>query len=254
LVALLALAVAVTIQLGVNYANDYSDFRRGADTAARVGPLRAAASGIVAPARVRAAALAAFAVAALLGLALSLATDWRLLAVGAACIAAAWLYSGGPVPYGYHGLGEVFAFLFFGLVAAAGTAYVQELRITPLALLAGAATGLFAAVILALNNLRDTDTDRAAAKKTLAVRLGRRPTRFLILGMLAGAFVVPMVAALTRLAGPGVLLPLLLLPLAWGPARDSGATRPDALVGALKASARLELLFSMAWAVGVVAT
>ncbi|HEV3232485.1 MAG TPA: 1,4-dihydroxy-2-naphthoate octaprenyltransferase, partial [Candidatus Dormibacteraeota bacterium] len=130
---LAALLVALTLQLGVNYANDYSDFRRGADTERRIGPIRAAASGLVPPGQVRAAALAAFGLAGLVGLALSLAVDWRLLPVGAACIAAGWLYTGGPRPYGYLGLGEAFVFVFFGLVATCGTVYVSEGRIGALA-------------------------------------------------------------------------------------------------------------------------
>src|SRR5439155_13413595 len=153
-----ALVVAVAIQVGVNYANDYADFVRGADSPKRVGPLRAAASGVVRPEHVRRAAIAAFAVAALVGLAISLTTDWRLVLLGALAVAAGWLYTGGPRPYGYMGLGEVFVFCFFGLFATAGTVYVNELRVPPAAWAAGCATGALACAILAINNLRDITT------------------------------------------------------------------------------------------------
>src|SRR4029077_19463092 len=150
-----ALIVALAMQIGVNFANDYSDFVRGADTPRRVGPLRAAASGVVAPKQVRWAAVVAFGVAGVAGLALSLATDWRLLIVGAACLLAGWLYTGGPRPYGDLGLGELFVFVFFGLVATCGTVYVEALHVTLLAVLAGVAMGCLATAILVLNNLRD---------------------------------------------------------------------------------------------------
>src|SRR5438128_240972 len=141
------------MQLGVNFANDYSDFVRGAD-ATRVGPLRAASSGVVSPKHVRWAAFAAFGVAALTGLALSIAVDWRLLIVGAACLLAGWLYTGGPRPYGYLGMGEVFVFVFFGLVATIGTVYVEAGRVTALSVLIGCGSGFLASAILVLNNMR----------------------------------------------------------------------------------------------------
>jgi 1,4-dihydroxy-2-naphthoate polyprenyltransferase len=246
-----ALLVALCMQLGVNYANDYSDYRRGADTPARLGPPRAASSGLVPPGQVRLAALAAFGAAAAIGLVLSLATDWRLIAVGGACILAGWLYTGGPVPYGYFGLGEVFAFTFFGLVAATGTAYVQELRLSWTAVLAGVATGLFAVAILALNNLRDLDSDRGAGKVTLAVRMGRPPVRALIAAALAGAFLVPVVAFGFRLADWPVLLPLLASPLALRPLRLSANVGGGPLVRALKSVAQLELVFALLWTAGL---
>src|SRR5919201_518425 len=192
---LLALVVGIAMQLGVNYANDYSDYRRGADSPRRVGPLRAASSGIVPPQQVRLAAFAAFGFAALAGLWLSLLTDWRLLLVGAACLAAGWLYTGGPRPYGYLGLGELFVFVFFGLVACAGTVYVQELRLTPLAWWAAAACGLLADAILLLNNLRDIESDAAAGKRTLATRLGRDRSRLLLAAFFLAAFWCPVLAA-----------------------------------------------------------
>ena len=246
-----ALVVAIAMQLGVNYANDYSDFARGADGPGRVGPLRAAASGVVPPRQVRLAALACFGLAALAGLAVSLATDWRLLLAGALAIAAGWLYTGGPRPYGYLGLGELFVFVFFGLVATIGTEYVQELRISPLAVVAGCATGFLACAILVLNNLRDVETDAAAGKRTLAVRLGRGQTRLLLGLLLATALLCAPVALLLRYAGPFVLLPLLLALPAVRVLRQAGSTDPRLLVTALKRTAALEVWYALVFAFGV---
>src|SRR5437870_2102221 len=188
-----ALVVAMAMQIGVNFANDYSDHVRGADRR-RVGPLRAASSGVVPPEHVKRAAIAAFAVAAAAGVAISLATDWRLLVVGALAVAAGWLYTGGPRPYGYLGLGELFVFVFFGLFATAGTTYVHELRVPPAAWTAGVATGALACAILAINNLRDIETDAEAGKRTLAVLIGRGPTRATIAGLLGVSLAAPVVA------------------------------------------------------------
>ena len=249
---LAALVVALALQIGVNLANDYSDYVRGADTPQRIGPLRASASGIVAPERVRLAAITAFAVAGVTGLGLSLATDWRLIFVGAACLLAAWLYTGGPRPYGYLGLGELFVFIFFGLVATAGTVYVQELRLTPLALLAGCGIGFLATSILVLNNLRDIETDAAAGKRTLATRIGRGPTRVLLLVLVCAAFAVPIVILATRLAGVTIMAMLLSIPIAALPVRTAFATRsgPE-LVGALKRMAGAELAYALLLTLGL---
>src|SRR5258708_36265322 len=163
---LLAVGVGGAMQIGVNFANDYSDFARGADSPRRIGPIRAASSGVVRSDNVRLAAIAAFGVAAVAGLILSLSTDWRLLVAGAACLLAGWLYTGGPRPYGYLGLGEVFVFLFFGLIATAGTVYVEIGRVTALAVLMAFAMGFLATAILVLNNPRDIHTHPAAGKRT----------------------------------------------------------------------------------------
>ena len=187
--ALLALLVAVALQVGVNYANDYSDGIRGTDTD-RVGPLRLVGSGFASAAAVRTAALIAFCVAAVAGLALAALTTWWLLLVGAAAIVAAWFYTGGARPYGYRGLGEVSVFVFFGLVATVGTTYVQAEEITATAVLAGVGCGAFACAILVANNLRDLDTDAAAGKVTLAVRLGDRRTRWLYVALMITPYVV----------------------------------------------------------------
>ena len=248
---LLALLVGVAMQLGVNFANDFSDHVRGADRA-RVGPVRAASSGVVQPDRVKWAAVAAFAVAAVAGLVLSLVTDARLLLVGVACLLAGWLYTGGPRPYGYLGLGEVFVFLFFGLVATVGTVYVETLRVTPLAILVGLAMGCLATAILVLNNLRDMETDRAAGKRTLATRIGRGPTLGLLVVLVGLAFAVPIVAFVTGMAAVTVMLVLLDIPIAAVPVRIAFAmTAPPALVRALKRMAMAELAYALLLALGL---
>ncbi|WP_243074195.1 1,4-dihydroxy-2-naphthoate polyprenyltransferase [Microbacterium sp. SS28] len=178
-IALFCLIVSVSLQIGVNYANDYSDGIRGTDDF-RVGPARLTASRKAQPRTVLTVALAFFGIAAVAGLAIVVRTgQWWLLAVGAVCIVAAWFYTGGKRPYGYYGLGEVFVFVFFGLVATAGTAYVQVLSVPQEAWFGGVGAGLLACAVLLANNLRDIDQDRAAHKRTLTVLIGRRWTRIL---------------------------------------------------------------------------
>jgi 1,4-dihydroxy-2-naphthoate polyprenyltransferase len=249
-----ALVIALAMQIGVNFANDYSDFVRGADTPRRIGPPRAASSGVVAPERVKWAAIASFGVAGLTGLVLSLATDWRLLVVGAACLLAGWLYTGGPRPYGYAGLGELFVFTFFGLVATVGTTYVEALRVSPLAILAGCGIGLLATAILILNNLRDIETDAAAGKRTLATRIGREPTLILLLVLVTAAFAVPIVILVSRLAGVTIMLMHFGIPIAAVPVRTAFASRngPE-LVGALRRMAAAELAYALLMTVGLLA-
>ncbi|MDQ6879241.1 MAG: 1,4-dihydroxy-2-naphthoate polyprenyltransferase [Candidatus Dormibacteraeota bacterium] len=243
---LAALLIALAMQIGVNFANDYSDFVRGADTPRRIGPLRAASSGVVAPERVRWAAIACFGVAAAIGLALSMATDWRLILVGFVCLLAGWLYTGGPRPYGYLGLGELFVFIFFGLVATAGTVYVEELRVTPLAILTGCGVGFLATAILVLNNLRDIETDAAAGKRTLATRIGRQSTLGVLVVLVSAAFAIPLVILVTRLAGAWVVLGLLAIPIAGGAVRTAlGSRNGPELVGALKRMAAAELAYAL---------
>jgi 1,4-dihydroxy-2-naphthoate octaprenyltransferase len=249
---LLALAVGVAMQLGVNFANDYSDFVRGADNARRIGPLRAASSGVVRPDHVRWAAIATFGVAAVAGLVLSLVTDWRLLVVGVACLLAGWLYTGGPRPYGYLGLGELFVFLFFGLVATVGTVYVETLRVTPLAVLMGCAMGCLATAILVLNNLRDIDTDRQAGKRTLATRIGRSRTLGLLVGLVCVAFAIPIVMLVTHLAGVPVMLVHFAIPIAAVPVRTAFATSAGPpLVRALRRMAVAELAYALLFTLGL---
>jgi 1,4-dihydroxy-2-naphthoate octaprenyltransferase len=240
-----ALVVGLAIQVGVNFANDYSDFVRGADRK-RVGPVRAASSGIVEPEHVRLAAIGAFGVAGVVGLALSIAIDARLLVVGAGCLLAGWLYTGGPRPYGYLGLGEVFVFVFFGLVATIGTVYLETSRVTALAVLMACAMGFFATAILVLNNLRDIDTDAAAGKRTLATRIGRDRTRVLLAVVVGAAFVCSIVAQ-AWLPFLAVVPAAVAVRIAW-----SSSSAP-ALVRALKLMAATELVFALLFALGVLA-
>jgi 1,4-dihydroxy-2-naphthoate octaprenyltransferase len=246
--AAMALVVALALQIGVNYANDYSDGIRGTD-AARVGPVRLVASGLAAPAAVRAAAVASMGVAAAAGLALTVAVGPQLLVVGAAAIAAAWFYTGGPRPYGYAGFGELFVFVFFGLVAAAGTTYVQLDRLTALAVVASVPVGLLAVALLVVNNLRDLDGDAAAGKRTLAVRIGSPATRRLYQGCVLLPFVAAGAAAAWR---PWALLAEAAVPVAVLLARrvGAGATGPD-LIGVLGGTGRLQLLFGALLVVGL---
>ena len=247
--ALAALVVALALQVGVNYANDYSDGLRGTDTPGRLGPPRLTATGLAAPAAVRRAAAAAFAVAAVAGLALAVAVDLRLLLVGVAAIAAAVLYTGGPRPYGYAGFGELAVLVFFGVVATCGSAYVQLERVPGAAVVASVTVGLGAVAILLANNVRDIDGDRLAGKRTLAVRLGRARSRDVFTAVVAGMFVTAALLGLTR---PPVLVTLAAVPLAVAPVRLV-RTRDDGpgLIAALGATARLQLAVSLLLTVGL---
>src|SRR5262245_10644503 len=182
-----ALIGSIFIQIGTNLANDYSDAKRGADTVDRLGPVRVTAAGLVAPRSVLIATWLAFGIAGIAGIYLATVAGWVIIAVGVASIAAGVLYTGGPWPYGYAGLGELFVFLFFGLVAVNGSYYVQLERLDWLPFALSVSVGCLATAILVVNNIRDIDTDRRAGKRTLAVRLGRRATRRLYVLLLAGA-------------------------------------------------------------------
>src|SRR3989475_2729066 len=191
-----ALVGSIFIQIGTNLANDYSDARRGADTADRLGPVRVTSSGLVAPRRVLVATWVAFAIAVAAGIYLATVAGVGILIVGAASILAGVLYTGGPRPYGYEGLGELFVFLFFGVVAVAGSYFVQVQELPWQAFVCAVPVGLLASAILVVNNVRDLETDRRAGKRTLAVRIGRPRARMLYKVMLAAAFVaVPLVLA-----------------------------------------------------------
>nr|WP_218885660.1 1,4-dihydroxy-2-naphthoate polyprenyltransferase [Kineococcus aurantiacus] len=247
--AVLALVVALALQVGVNYANDYSDGIRGTDDD-RVGPFRLVGSGAAEPRHVRDAAFACFAVAGLAGLVLvALSGAWWLLLVGAASVAAAWYYTGGKRPYGYSGLGEVFVFVFFGLVAVTGTTYVQAGRVDGTAIAGAFCVGFLACAILVANNLRDVPTDAQAGKRTLAVRLGEPRTRTLYTALVAGAFV----AALTTVPWhPFALLVLLALVLAQRPVRTvRGGAKGRDLIAVLKDTGQLELLTGALLALGL---
>jgi 1,4-dihydroxy-2-naphthoate octaprenyltransferase len=246
-----ALVVAVGLQVGVNYANDYSDGVRGTDTR-RAGPLRLTASGVAAPAAVRNAAAIAFGVAAVFGLALAIAVDLRLLLIGAVAIAAAVLYTGGPRPYGYSGLGELAVLVFFGFVATAGSAYVQAERVPAAAWWGAVALGLLACAILLANNIRDIDTDRAVGKRTLPVLLGAPASRALYAGCIVGAFLASVAVAVLF---PTALIVLAALPLAVRPVRLVATRRdPPSLVAALVDTARLEVVVAVLLSVGLVAS
>jgi 1,4-dihydroxy-2-naphthoate octaprenyltransferase len=242
------LIVSLALQVGVNYANDYSDGVRGTDDV-RVGPARLVASGLAEPSAVKRAALAAFGVAAIAGLAIALDTSLVLLVVGAAAIAAGWFYTGGPRPYGYMGLGEVFVFVFFGLVATAGSTYAAVGEVTSLSIVVGCAAGSLACALLVINNLRDIPTDREVGKRTLAVRLGDQRTRWFYLVLIVAAFVLIAACATSR---PTALLGLLAVPLAIQPVRAvlSGA-KGLALIDVLGATGKLQLAFGLAATVGL---
>ena len=247
-----ALIGSVFIQIGTNLANDYSDARRGADTEDRLGPVRVTAGGLMPPQRVLTGTYVAFGIAVAAGTYLIAVAGWELLVVGIASIAAGVLYTGGPRPYGYEGLGELFVFLFFGVVAVVGSYFVQveELRWEAFAL--AVPVGLLASAILVVNNVRDVDTDRRAGKRTLAVKLGRDRARGLFAAMVYLSFVVPLIVAAAGDLSWWVLLAVASLPLA-PPLVRTVRTRTDgaSLNAALAATGRLLAVYSVLLAAGV---
>ncbi|HEY9408715.1 MAG TPA: 1,4-dihydroxy-2-naphthoate polyprenyltransferase [Jiangellaceae bacterium] len=249
--AALALAVALALQVGVNYANDYSDGIRGTDED-RVGPFRLVGSGSARPEVVKRAAWTSFGVGALAGLALVvLSGHWWLLGVGAAAVAAAWFYTGGSRPYGYRGLGEVAVFVFFGLVAVTGTTYVQVGRVTASSVVSAVAIGCLACSLMLVNNLRDAPTDGPSGKRTLAVFLGERRTRLLYVLLIATPFVLAV--ALAVAGRPWVALAVLAAPLAVRTALPvvRGARGRD-LIPVLRSTGMTELVFAVLLTVGLV--
>ena len=261
--ALGCIAVALLLQVAANFANDLSDFRRGADTDARQGPLRVAAAGLVTERQLEVAIGVVFLLAGLVGLWLATIGGWVLVALGAAAMVAALAYTGGPFPYGYRALGEVFVFLFFGLVAVVGTAYLQALRLDGVFFAAAIPPGLLITAILVVNNLRDIDTDAAAGKRTLAVVIGKRRTQAEYGALLGIAYAVPVILAAAWVLGarPGgvpwaagfaVALPLFTLTLARPLLRTVATFRePRELNHVLKGTARLSLVFGLLFAVGL---
>jgi 1,4-dihydroxy-2-naphthoate octaprenyltransferase len=249
--AALALVVALALQVGDTSATATRDGVRGA-AERRVGPVRLVAAGLARPRRVLAAAFACFATACVAGFVLAATTSWWLLLLGAAAVAAAWTYTGGSRPYGYHGLGEVAVFAFFGVAAVAGTAYVQMDRLTWLALAASVPVGLLSCALLVINNLRDIPSDAATGKRTLAVLIGDHRTRVLYGGCLLLPFGMLAVIAFAR---PLALLALATLPLALPPLRAvrAGAQGP-ALIGALGQTGRLQLAFGLLLTIGLAVT
>ena len=248
--AALALVVALALQIGVNFANDYSDGVRGSDSAERrVGPMRLVGSGLASPGQVKLAAFGCFFVACCAGLALAAVTSWWLVLAGALAVLAAWFYTGGSRPYGYRGFGEISVFVFFGVAAVAGTAYVQMGRLSWLGLAASIPAGLLSCALLMVNNLRDIRSDGESGKRTLAVRIGDARSRSVYLLFLLVPFAL---AALIAFVRPFSLLMLLALPLALAPVRAvrGGASGP-ALITTLGQTGRLQLAFGLAFTIGL---
>lgn len=247
-----ALVGAIFIQVGTNLSNDYSDARRGADTEDRLGPVRVTAGGLVPPRQVLIATYASFGIAVLAGIYLIAVAGWELLLVGAASILAGVLYTGGPRPYGYEGLGELFVFLFFGIVAVVGSYFVQTTHLVWEAFALAVPVGLLASAILVVNNVRDIDTDRRAGKRTLAVRIGRARTRVLYAAMVYGAYVL---VPVTWLFGPltaWLLLAWLTLPVAASVVRTvRNRTDGASLNGALAQTGMLQLTFCVLLSAGL---
>ena len=250
--ALAALIGALAIQIGTNLANDVSDFRRGADTHRRVGPPRVTQAGLLSQRQVLTGMSLAFGVGVLAGLYLTAVAGWPVIAIGIASIIAGVAYTAGPWPFGYHGLGEVFTFVFFGVIAVVGTYFVQAETVTWVAVLASVPVGLTVTAILVVNNIRDVDTDREAGKRTLAVRIGRGHTRQLFLAMVIGAYLWTAALSMGTAFSSWVLLSWLSSPLAAAPLRVV-LTRVDGpgLNRALRATARLHLAFGLLLAIGL---
>lgn len=246
----LALVVSLALQVGVNYANDYSDGVRGTDEN-RVGPLRLVGSGAAAPGAVKRAAFVSFAVAATAGLALAMLTSLWLLAVGAAALVSAWTYTGGPRPYGYAGLGEVFVFVFFGIVATVGSQYAVSETVTPTAWIASIAVGAYACALLVINNLRDIPGDTVAGKRTLAVRMGDTNTRRFFAVLVLVAFAAVIATSIT--AGAFAMLGLVGV-VTIKPSLDAiaGGARGQGLVPVLGAVGKSQLVFGVTYTAGLV--
>jgi len=250
--ALAALVCSMLLQIGVNLANDYFDYTKGIDAVERLGPVRVTQSGLIPQQRVKLGMLVIFLLAALVGVYLIVVGGWPILAVGAASIIAALAYSGGPYPLASHGLGDVFVFIFFGLVAVCGTYYVQALALTPLVVIASVPVGLLISAILVVNNLRDIDTDSRVGKRTLAVILGRKGSRIEYIVLLVLSYFMIVIIWLIFPISCLVFLPILSLPLAWkmtGMIRtQTGAMLNQTLAG----TARLALVFSILLALGFI--
>lgn len=251
--ALAALAVALLLQIGVNLANDYFDHIKGVDRADRQGPVRVTQSGLIPPADVHRGMILTFALAALIGLYLVYVGGWPLLLMGLASILSALAYSGGPFPLASHGLGDLFVFIFFGLMAVGGTYYVQVLNLPPSVLWAAIPVGLLITAILVVNNIRDIESDQRAGKRTLAVILGKRLARVEYLVLVAGAYAVPPLMLLRGYIPIIALLPLASLPLALQRMRALyQAEDGPAMNRLLAATAQLALLFSLLFSLGLV--
>ena len=242
------LLAALLIQIGTNFANDVFDFRRGADTADRLGPLRVTQGGLVTPQQVLVATFVTFGLALVIGLYLVAIGGWPILAIGVVCLLSGLLYTGGPWPFGYHGLGDLVCFLTFGVLAVLGTAYLHTLSISSLDLWASIPVGCLVTAILIVNNLRDIDTDREVGKRTLAVTLGRTGTRLEYALCVAVAYAVAIGVGVTGKVGLWWWLPLLSLPLAIWLVRFVSQTQGRPLNQALKRTGQLHLLFGLLFA------
>jgi 1,4-dihydroxy-2-naphthoate polyprenyltransferase len=249
--ALAALLGALLLQIGANFANDVFDYEKGADTAERLGPTRAVQAGLLSARSMRLGMVLVFALALALGLYLTSVAGYVILIIGCASILSAIAYTGGPYPLGYHGLGDVFVFLFFGLVAVCGTAFVELGRVPGLALFCALPVGALATAILVVNNLRDRQTDELAGKRTLAVRFGRGFAITQYRALIAVSYLVPVALTLTRSAGPEVLLPVFSLPLALKIERKVASEEGRALNALLAATAKLLLIFGLLFALGL---
>jgi 1,4-dihydroxy-2-naphthoate octaprenyltransferase len=247
-VLLPTLLAALLIQIGTNFANDVFDFRRGADTAERLGPLRVTQGGLVTPRQVLMATYITFGLALLIGVYLVRIGGWPILVIGILCLLAGLTYTGGPWPFGYHGLGDLVCFVFFGVLAVLGSAYLQRLEITPLDVWASIPVGCLVTAILIVNNLRDIDTDRQVSKMTLAVRLGRRGTRIEYAALVAIAYLVVVYLGLTQMVGAWWWLPLLSLPLAVWVVRLVSRSQGRPLNQALRRTGQLHLVFGLLFA------
>lgn len=249
--ALAAMLGACFIQIGTNFANDYFDFKSGADTAERLGPLRVTQAGLVTPAQIKAATAIAFGLATLCGLYLTWVGGWPIVVIGLLSILCGIAYTGGPFPLGYNGLGDLFVFVFFGLVAVGGTYYVQALSLSPVALAVAVPVGLLSTAIIVVNNLRDVDTDVVAGKRTLAVLFGRTFARKEYLVLLILAYLTPLALIALGHLSWGAALTLLSLPMAVGLVRKVHTVQGPALNAVLGGTGKLLLVFSLLLSVGI---
>lgn len=251
--ALAALFGALFLQIGANFANDVFDYEKGADTAERLGPTRAVQAGLISARGMRFGMIVVFALALVLGLYLTAVAGPVILLIGLASIASAIAYTGGPYPLGYHGLGDLFVFVFFGLVAVCGTAFVEIGQVPALSVASALPVGALATAILVVNNLRDRVTDAGAGKRTLAVRFGRGFAITQYRALIAASYLTPVALAVAQVTGPEVLLPIVSLPLALKTERAVNATEGRALNPLLAATAKLLLIFGVLFALGLAA-
>ena len=250
--ALAALVCSLLLQIGVNLANDYFDYIKGIDTSDRLGPIRVTYSGLIPAPHVKWAMGITFVLVAVIGMYLVTVGGWPILTVGTASILAALAYSGGPFPLASHGLGDLFVFIFFGLVAVCGTYYVQSLQLTPLALYSAVPVGLLITAILVVNNLRDILTDRRTGKNTLAVKIGDRGAKIEFVLLLAGAYAAPVILFIIGKGSIFALLPLVSLPMAVSLSRTVCQKEGRVLNQSLAGTARLTLVFSLLFSVGLI--